>query len=532
MAGLGESTPKESPKPAPGSKPEAFSRDPFTKLGGPFLFHPRDILAGLGVALVLIPQSLAYAELAGVPAHHGLYVAAVAPMAAAFFASSPWLQTGPGALTSLLTLGALIPLAAPGSPAFVASAGLLALVVAVTRIGIGVLRLGWMAFLMSQPVIVGFTSAAVLLIIGSQLPGVFGVAPPAGSVGMAALWTVSHPQEWNLAALILSVATVVIMVGSRRLHPAIPGVLLACIVGWGFSVLTGYQGPTVGEVPAELPTFSLAFPWSRLPGLVLPGIVIAMVGFAEAASISQALATKERVTWDPDREFVSQGVANLAAALFGGFPVGGSFARTSLNHLAGGRSRWSGFVAGAAVLLFLPFSWILAPLPSAVLAAVVIAAVRTLFRLRPLMELWRVSRPQALIGWSAFGMTIALAPHIEEAVILSVVLALGVHLWRELSPGHSVRQEGAALFMELRGVMWFGSAPILEKALLQSLKKAQDVERVVFDLSGLGRIDVTGALVLKQLRENAQGAGLEVEFTAVPTHAERVLREVLGWRVG
>ncbi len=510
--------------------PGSLSRNPPTRLRGPFLFHPRDVLAGLGVALVLIPQSLAYAELAGVPAHHGLYVAALAPMAAAFFASSPWLQTGPVALTSLLTLGALIPMATPGAPSFLALASLLALVVGSARVVIGVFRLGWMAFLLSQPVIVGFTSAAALLIIGSQIPGAFGADPALEGLGSRALWTLVHPSSWEPTSVGLSAVTLALMFGSRRIHPAIPGVLMACLVGLVFSTTTGYSGPILGEIPTDFPIPSLALPWSRLPGLILPGVVIAMVGFAEAASVSQALATKERMSWDPDREFISQGVGNLAAGLFGGFPSGGSFSRTSLNHLAGARSKWSGFIAGATVLLFLPFSSILAPLPTAILSAVVISAVWKLIQFSPLLELWRISPLQAMIGGAAFVLTLALAPHVEEAVILSVALALGVHLWRELSPAHSVRQEGPALFLELRGVLWFGSAPILEKALLNSLERATGVEQVVMDLSGLGRVDVTGSLVLRQLRTNVEQAGLKMDFINVPSHAERVLVEVLDWR--
>jgi SulP family sulfate permease len=498
---------------------------------GPFRFHRGDLLAGIGVAFVLIPQSLAYAELAGLPAHRGLYVAAFAPIAAAFLASSPWLQTGPVALTSLLTLGALIPLAEMGSPEYVALASLLALVVGGARAFIGLFRLGWMAFLLSQPVIVGFTSAAAILIIGSQLPGAVGVDPEAVSVGARALWALGHPLSWEPSAVAISLVTVAIMVGSRRIHPAVPGVLLACLAGIAISLLAGYQGAVVGPVPGDLPRPSLNLPWLRLPSLILPGIVIAMVGFAEAASVSQALATKERMSWDPDREFLSQGAANLAAGLFGGFPAGGSLSRTSLIHLAGARTRWAGLIAGVTVLLFLPFSSAFAPLPKATLSAVVIAAVWKLIKFSPLMELWRLSRPQALVGWTAFVFTLVLAPHVEEAVILSVALALGLHLWRELSPGHSVSQEDGLLTLELRGVLWFGSAPILEEALLGSLEAARDIQRVRVDLQGLGRIDVTGALVLKKLREDVRRAGLEIEFTRVPTHAHRVLKEVLNWSV-
>ena len=487
-----------------------------------------DVLAGLGVALVLIPQSLAYAELAGLPAHRGLYVAALAPMAAAFFASSPWLQTGPVALTSLLTLGALLPLAPAGTPEYVALAALLALVVAGTRLVIGIFKLGWMAFFLSQPVLMGFTAAASLLIIASQLPSALGVSPPVEELGGRVLWALSNPQLWEPEALGLSLVTILLMFGSRKIHPAIPGVLLASLVGWGFSVSTGYSGSVVGEVPITLGVFSTALPWRGLPGLILPGVVIAMVGFAEAASVSQTYATRERRPWDPNREFVSQGVANLAAGLAGGFPVGGSFSRTSLAYLAGARSRWAGFSAGLAVLLFLPFASVLAPLPRAVLAAVVISAVSKLFRMKPLVRLWRLSPPQAIVGTASFVLTLLLAPHVEEAVILSVALAMSVHLWRELTPGFLARLEGDTLHLELRGVLWFGSAPILERAVLAHLR-ASAAQRVVVHLGGLGRIDLTGAMTLRRLREDIEQSGVQVHICDVPGHACRILRQVLEW---
>ena len=492
-------------------------------------FSLRDVVAGLGVALVLIPQSLAYAELAGLPAHRGLYVAALAPMAAAFFASSPWLQTGPVALTSLLTLGALVPLASAGSADYVALAALLAFVVAGTRLVIGLFKLGWMAFFLSQPVLMGFTAAASLLIIASQIPAALGLSPPLEGVGERIVWTLSNTQLLEPAALGLSIATILLMFGSRKIHPAIPGVLLASVAGWAFSVMTGYSGAVVGDVPVTFGVFTTSLPWRNLPSLILPGVVIAIVGFAEPASVSQTYATRERRPWDPNREFISQGVANVAAGLAGGFPVGGSFSRTSLAYLAGGRTRWTGFVAGAAVLLFLPFASVLAPLPRAVLAAVVIAAVSKLFRVRPLLRLWKISRPQAIVGWVAFILTLFLAPHIEEAVILSVVLAMSIHLWRELTPGFVARTEGDTLHLELRGVLWFGSAPILERALLAHLEAARSLRRVILHLGGLGRIDITGAMTLRQLREDIEQSGIGFHLCEVPGHASRILKQVLEW---
>lgn len=502
----------------------SISRDPES-----FRFGPRDIIAGLGVALVLIPQSLAYAELAGVPAYRGLYVGALAPMAAGLLASSPWLQTGPVAVTSLLTLGALVPLAAAGSPEYVALAALLALLVAAFRFVIGIFKLGWMAFFLSQPVLMGFTAAAALLIIGSQVPVALGVSPPVEGVGAQVLWTLRNPELWESEAMGLTFMTLVVMVGSRKIHPAVPGVLLASLAGWAFSVVTEYSGSVVGAVPVTSGVFSVSFPWKALPSLILPGVVIAMVGFAEVASVSQTYATRERRPWDPNREFLSQGAANLASSLVGGFPVGGSFSRTSLAHLAGARTRWAGFIAGLSVLFFLPFASVLSPLPRAVLAAVVIAAVWKLLRLRPMLELWSLSRPQAIVGWTTFFLTLALAPHVEEAVILAVVLAMSVHLWREMTPGFVARTVGDTLHLELRGVLWFGSAPILERAILAHLEASRNLRRVVLHLGGLGRVDLTGAMALGRLREDIETSGMEFHLCDVPGHSARILRHVLEW---
>ena len=226
---------------------------------------------------------------------------------------------------------------------------------------VGALGAGWISYMMSRPMVDGFTSGAAILIIGSQLPGAAGVEVPTEGVLQGALWTLAHPGAWEGASILLGALTVCVIVGGRRIHPLVPGVLIATVVGVAFSVVTAYTGPTVGDIPVGLPRLDVALPWVRLPVLILPGFVIALVGSSEAASISRLYAAKERMPWSPDREFISQGAANMAAGLFGGFPVGGSFARSSLNYLAGARTKWSGAFSGLAVLLFLPFAQILAP---------------------------------------------------------------------------------------------------------------------------------------------------------------------------
>jgi len=381
--------------------------------------------------MVLIPQSMAYAELAGLPSHIGLFASALPPILAALFASSPYLQTGPVALTSLLTFGALASLADPGSADYVALAALLALMVGVTRLLLGLFRLGVVTYLMRDPVVTGFTSAAAILILASQLPKALGTATPPGGVLWRAGWSLGHPGGWETASLAITATTVLLVLAGRRVvHRMFPGALIA--VGGGISVsrLTDYAGPMVGDVPTALPTLSLDLPWGSTGSLLVGGILIALVGFAEPASIARMFADEDGQRWSANREFVSQGVANLAAAVSGSFPVGGSFSRSSLNRLAGARTRWSGLVTGITVLVFLPFADVLAPLPRATLGGVVIAAVVGLVRPRRLLGMARISPADAFVAWVTFFATLALSPRVEQGVLVGILISLAVGLRR------------------------------------------------------------------------------------------------------
>ena len=480
------------------------------------------------MAVVVLPQSLAYAEVAGMPPHHGLYAAALPPLAAAIFASSPYLQTGPVAITALLTFGALASLAPPASPEYVALGLLLALVVGVVRVAMGLLRAGVVTYLMSQPMLMGFTPAAAILIILSQVPAVLGVEGEGGVVPAAAT-ALAQPPAWEPIALAMAALVAVVVVGSGRLHPLVPGVPVAVALAIGYALWAGYGPPVVGDLPEGLPPISLDLPWTALPSLLVPGAVIALVGFAEPAAIARAYATKERTRWDPNREFVSQGAANLTAALSGGFPVGGSFSRSSLNRLAGARTRWSGAVTGLCVLAFLPFAGLLSPLPQAVLGAIVIVAAAGLVRLGPAVALWRHSKPQWVIAWSTFALTLALAPHVERAVLAGIALSVAVHLWRELSIEVDAWREGRAIHLRPRGVLWFGTASGVEETMLRELAGHPQADRLVVHVDALGRVDLTGALALRNLAREAEDAGLEVCFEGeAPERSAELLASIVG----
>jgi sulfate permease, SulP family len=479
--------------------------------------------------MVIMPQSLAYAELAGMPPVVGLYAAAVPLICAAVFASSPYLGTGPVAITALLTFGALSTIATPGSPEYIGLGLALALVVGLVRILLGLLRAGWLAYLMSAPMLLGFVPGAAILIASSQTPKALGISPPEFRNDVArAAWSLAHPPQWSAAAVVLSVLTAAVILGGRRLHALFPGVLVAAGLAIAASMSGLYSGPIIDSIPAGFPPLTVDdIPWDRLPELVVPGIVIALVGFSEAASISRRFASEDRVQWNANRELISQGVANVAAAATGGMPCGGSFSRSALNRMSGAVTRLSGGITGLVVFIVLPFAPIFEPLPLAVLGAIVIVAVVGLIKLGPLVRLWWVSIPQALIAWGTFVATLLLAPRLDIAVFIGVGLSIAVFLWRSLQLEIDVHFEDQMLTFTPRGVLWFGTAQRLDTTLLDALAAHPGAQRLVIDLARLGRIDTTGALVLRSVLDQARVAGLAAEVRGIPPQSQALADRVL-----
>lgn len=392
-----------------------------------------DIIAGVSVALVAIPQSLAYSELAGLPPRYGLFASALPALFAAAFVSSKYLQTGPVALTALLTFGALSALEPRATPNYIALAALLALMVGVIRVVLGLVRMGKVAYLLSEPVLLGFTTGAAILIVSSQFPKTVGITNGDGGVLGNAFDALTSPSRWSWSAVGFSVMVLVFMFGGRRVHRLFPGVLLAVIVGEIISKVTDYSGPTVGKLDGGFVTLSTDLPWESMGTLLIPAIAIALVGFAEPASIARTFARADGLEWDADRELVSQGVANVAAGLSGAFPVGGSFSRSSLARLAGATSPWAGAITGAFVLLTLPLTPVLQWLPEAVLGAIVVGAVVSLIRIPSVVRMVRTTPIDGALAVITLVATVASAPHVERGVILGVGLSLLLNGWRRFS---------------------------------------------------------------------------------------------------
>jgi SulP family sulfate permease len=488
---------------------------------------PGDLVAGLTVALVLVPQSVAYAALAGMPPVHGLYAAAVAPLLAGLVGSSPYLQTGPTAVTSLLVVGSLAPFGDLSTAEYVAHAGLLAVVVGALRLVLGLVRGGFVAYLMSQPVVAGFTFSAAVIITASQVPAALGTTSVATSPLVAAAQALADPAAWSPLAVLVTTGVVAVVLLARLVHPLAPGALVATAAALLLARLPGADLPRVGDIPSGLPLPTLDLPWTAVPALLLPALVIALVGFAEPASIARRYASADRSPWDPDRELVGQGLANLGAGLFGGFAVGGSFSRSALNRLSGARTRWSGVVSGAVVLALLPFVSVLSGLPTAALAGLVIASVAGLLSPRVVLRTWRYSRPQLVIAVVTVLVALVAAPSVQWGVVAGVVLALGLHLWRELRLDIDMWVEHDLLHVRPQGVLYFGSAPTLETRILAVLADQPRLGRVEIHLQRLGRIDVTGALVLRAICRDLARADVPVVLSGVQPQCRGLLDRVL-----
>jgi SulP family sulfate permease len=499
-----------------------------------------DGLAALSVVLVLIPQSLAYAELAGMPPYYGLYAAALPPIAAAFFASSIYLQTGPTALTGILTFGALASVFAPASSEFVLAASLLALAVGLWRVAIGMFKLGAIAYFMSQPVLRGFTTAAALLIISSQLPSAVGVSPPSGTVVEELLWTLTRAPSWQPLALLMAGLSAVIIIISKRLSPLLPGVFVAVVVTTALSVFVNYNGPVVGSV--DVARVPVTLPWQvmrdlagetswtallgLLPQLLVSGLVIAVVGFAEATSIARAFAAETRSRWNPNQEFISQGVANLASSLVSGFPVGGSFSRSALARTAGAKSRWNGAITGLLVFAALPLMPLLARLPNAVLAAIVIVSVSKLVRFKPMLTLWRLSRPQFVTAWLTFVATLLLSPRLDYAILVGIGASLLIHLYRQMQLEVTSYYEDDILYVVPSGVLWFGSVQRFEDAVDRLLESDVSISSIVIDGRSLGHVDLSGVMAIVDNLQDAEESGISIEIQGLSDRMMRIIEEL------
>ncbi|RLA03709.1 MAG: sodium-independent anion transporter [Gammaproteobacteria bacterium] len=495
-----------------------------------------DLIAGITVALVLVPQSMAYAQLAGLPPYYGLYAAFLPGIVAALFGSSRQLATGPVAVVSLLTASALEPIAGANPELYIAYAIMLALMVGIFQIGLGLLRLGVLVNFLSHPVVVGFTNAAAIIIGTSQLGKLFGVSGEKAEHTYETVFNtlVEAFSSTHLETMLMAIVALSIMIAMKRWTPKAPNVLVAVVVTTLGSWLVGFEqmgGAVVGKIPEGLPPMVIpALDFQTMGQLLSVTVAIALIGFMEAISIAKAMAASTRQRLDANQELVGQGLGNIFSSFSQGYAVSGSFSRSAVNISAGAKTGFSAVVTGVIVgITLLWLTPLLYHLPQATLAAVIIMAVINLVKIEPIKHAWKVQRHDAAVSLITFVLTIIWAPHLDKGIMVGVLLSLALFLYRSMAPRIAVLSrdpDGSLRDAEVRkletcrnislirfdGSLYFANTGYFEDKILERVALKPDLKFVIIDAEGINSIDATGEEMLSMLTERLREAGVELIF--------------------
>ncbi len=511
-----------------------------------------DLVAAVIVTIMLIPQSLAYAMLAGLPPHVGLYASMLPLIAYAVFGSSRTLAVGPVAVVSLMTAAAVGDVAAQGTAGYMTAAITLAALSGLVLLAMAALRLGFLANALSHPVISGFISASGLLIAAGQLKHLLGVTAEGDTLVRLAigLWYgLPATNPWTLA--IGAAATTFLFWTRSRLKPLLMRLGLRAraadvvtraapvfaVVASTLAVVgldLGAKGvKIVGAVPAGLPDLVLpSFDPDLAVRLFPAAVLIALVGFVESVSVAQTLAAKLRQRIVPNQELVGLGMANVASAVSGGYPVTGGFARSVVNFDAGAETPLAGaFTAIGIAVATVAFTPLFFHLPQATLAATIVVAVLSLVDLKALARTWRYSRTDFL----AMATTIAgvLLAGVEAGIVAGVALSLLQVLWRASRPHvaivgqvpgtghfrnvlrHDVIQSPRVLSVRVDESLWFANARWLEDLILDLVAARPEAEHVVLMCPAVNAIDASALESLETIAGRLRGAGIGFHLSEV-----------------
>ncbi|MCW8918659.1 MAG: SulP family inorganic anion transporter [Gammaproteobacteria bacterium] len=520
-----------------------------------------DLIAGITVALVLIPQSMAYAQLAGLPAYYGLYIAFTPVVVAALFGSSKQLATGPVAVVSIMTATALAPLlggTAQSNPELAAQyiplAMFLALLVGLFQLFLGVFRLGVIVNFLSHPVIVGFTNAAAMVIGLSQLSKIFGVTMPGAAsdpfISVRVWGVLQQLGETHWPTFIMGSCAFAIMWGLKKYRPKLPGVLIAVVVttvtSWAID-FKSMGGGVVGEIPAGLPGFAVPpFSFELVAQLLPSAMIIALVGFMEAISIAKAMAAKTKDRIDPNQELIGQGLGNITGSFFHAYPASGSFSRSAVNLGAGAKSGMSSVFTGAVVVITLLFlTPLLYHLPKAVLAAVIIMAVIGLINFSAIKHAWHACKHDGVAAMVTFIATLGFAPHLDQGIIVGAGLAIMLYLYRSMRPrvAHLGRYEDGTLrdlavhpdlptderiiVVRFDGSLYFANVSFFEDTILSAVAQKPDAKYLLVVGDGINQLDASGEEVLHHINQRLREHGITLVMSGLKRQVLQVMRQTM-----
>jgi sulfate permease, SulP family len=498
-------------------------------------FFKPDLFAGLTVAVVTVPQSMAYALIAGLPVQYGLYASIVPTIAACLWGSSAHLVTGPAIPISLAVFGSLSQMAQPGSAEYLQLVLFLALLVGVIQFIMGLARLGTLLNFVSHAVLTGFISGAAVLIGIQQLPNLLGLSLPRSGMLYDHLYELAvNLQHTQWLSLGLGLLTIAVLLGIRKWRPTWPGTLIALVIAGGAVAVFKLEKTVavVGAIPSSLPPPALPNMalFGRLDQLAPAALAIAILGLVEAVSIAKALAEQSRQRLNINQEFIGQAVSNIAAGLFSGFPGSGSFTRSAVNMRSGARTPMSGIISGtmvaATVVLAAPLA---AKLPLAALAGVLCVIAVDLIRMDEIVRTVKATRSDATVLVITFLCTLLLS--IQFAIYVGVLLSIGLHLAATSHPQvYSVipdletgKMVGSAYgetccqmdIVCIEGSVFFGSAEYVMDDLQRRLRNHPNVANLLIRMHKVNTIDASGVHILEQILAELRHRGGDLFVSAL-----------------
>jgi len=506
-----------------------------------------DFVAGLTVALVAIPQSLAYAQLAGVPAYYGLYAALLPVIVGAMLGSSPALSTGPVAMTSLLTAASVMTLATHGTEQFYSYVILMALLSGIFQIIMGIGRMGVLLNFLSYPVLRGFINAAAIIIALSQLPAMLGLTLKNSTHFLSdILHVVEHADKMHQLSFAFGLGSLAALLLIKRFLPKLPGVLIVVVTTTWLSYMVGFEadgGTVVGEIPKGLPALSVPpMDWVASMHMLPSAFVIALISFMEAMSSSKIIAIKTRTPWDENQELIGQGVAKIVAAFSHAMPVSGSFSRSALNLASGAKTGMASVFSALLVLLtLLFFTPLLHHLPKPVLAAIIMMAVASLINVQTIKDAWTANRMDGITGVVTFVATLIFAPNIQNGILTGIILSLILFLFRTMKP-HIVllgmdekkHMRSATRYnlpklhpqitaIRFDGQLYFANVSYFEESVLHLVSSDPDLKAILVVGSGINGLDASGVEMLRTLLDRLGQAGIRLMFSNLKEDVSEVM---------
>ena len=516
------------------------------------LTFTNDLVAAVIVTVMLIPQSLAYALLAGLPPEMGLYASILPIVLYAIFGTSRVLAVGPVAVVSLLTAAAVGKIAIPGTPEYIAAAITLAFMSGIILLGLGLFRLGFLANFLSHPVITGFVTASGIIIAASQMKHIFGVNADGHNILEIATSLRESIIELNWITLLIGSLTTVFLLWVRKgflplllkiglnqrvsdifakAGPII-AIVATTLIAWSFS-LTERGVKVVGEVPQGLPPISLpSFSMDIWTSLIGSAILMSLIGFIESISIARTLAATKRQRIDPDQELIGLGAANVGAAFTSGFPVTGGFSRSVVNYDAGAETPAAGaFTAIGLGVASIFLTTLIFYLPKATLAATIIVAVLALVDFSILKKTWIYSK--ADFAAVAATMSVTLIMGVELGVIVGVLISILSHVYKSSRPHiaivgqvpgtehyrnvlrHDVLVNPQVLTIRVDESLYFANTRFLEERIYSEVAKQSELKHVILMCSAVNAIDMSALESLEIINERLKLGGIKFHLSEV-----------------